>query len=251
MMKTIISGGVALSLLTVSAFGADLAVPPSFSAPPSPPPFTWTSCYGGLHAGGGWGQKDLTDSAGILTIGTPGATANLGISGYMLGGQFGCDYQFASNWVLGIEGAASGGDIGGTINSTNISTGGGDSTTFHETTDFLGSVTGRVGFAWDRWLVYGKGGIAWAGDRYSALDAFQLYNYNGVETRSGWTAGAGVEWALWKDWSVKLEYDYYGFGQGNVNFIDSTIGAPPGLENIKQTVQVVQLGVNFHFFAGP
>ena len=240
-MKAVLLGGTAFSLMTVSAFGADLGVPS-----PSPPPaqyYTWTGCYGGLHAGGGWGQKDLTDTAGILGFSTPDSSVNLGINGYMIGGQFGCDYQFASNLLLGIEATASGGNIGG---NTNFALPAGDSGTFHETTDFMASVTGRVGYAWDRWLVYAKGGVAWAGDRYSTFDALQTYDFDGVETRTGWTAGVGVEWAFWQSWSVRVEYDYYGLGQGSVNFIDSTISGASGVENIKQNIQVVKLGVNFH-----
>jgi outer membrane immunogenic protein len=109
-MKATVLGGAAASLLTVSAFAADLGIP---SAPRQPvvPPFTWTSCYAGLQAGGGWGKKDLTDTVGILSS-LPGgfSTANLDVSGYMVGGQFGCDYQFAPTWVIGIEGAATGGN---------------------------------------------------------------------------------------------------------------------------------------------
>src|ERR1700681_2073838 len=113
-MKATLIGGVALSLLSVSAFAADIGVPPLSPLPP-PPAFTWTSCYGGLHAGGGFGQKNLNDTAGVLSPVTGFTSVNLSISGYMIGGQLGCDYQFASNWVIGIEGAASGGNIGGNI----------------------------------------------------------------------------------------------------------------------------------------
>jgi hypothetical protein len=79
-----------------------------------------------------------------------------------------------------------------------------------------------------RWLGYVKGGAAWAGDKYDAVGVFQgtPYDFEGLETRLGWTAGVGVEWALWDDWSIKLEYDYYGFGQRNVTFIASTIMKP-------------------------
>ena len=159
------------------------------------------------------GQKDLNDTAGVLLAADRLHLRNLNISGYMLGGQIGCDYQFAPNWVVGIEGAAAGGNIGGNTASRCRSGIPGDSATFKETTDFLTSVTGRVGYAWDRWLFYGKGGVAWAGDRYSAIGRTSAtYDFEGLETRFGWTAGVGVEWALWDDWSVKLEYDYYGFG---------------------------------------
>src|SRR5262249_58505276 len=115
-MKATLLGGAVASLLTVSALAADLRIPP---AQPQVviPQFTWTSCYAGVQAGGGWGKKDLTDTVGILSS-LPGgfSTANLDVSGYMLGGQIGCDYQFAPTWVVGIEGAATGGNISKTTN---------------------------------------------------------------------------------------------------------------------------------------
>jgi len=252
-MKTLLLGCTAISLLTVSAFGADLGTDMRLKAPAPPPSFTWTSCYGGGHAGGGWGRKNITDTAGALAPITGFTSVNLDITGYMIGGQIGCDYQFASNWVVGIEGAVSGGKIG---SKTAVAlTGGiaGDNASFKETTDFLASVTGRIGYAWDRWMLYAKGGVAGAGDKYSAVGTFlgAPYDFEGLENRYGWTAGAGVEWALWQDWSIRLEYDYYGFGQRSVTFIDNTFnGGALGPENIKQTIQVVTLGVNFHAFAG-
>src|SRR5579872_5699408 len=136
-MKAALLGGAAASLLTASAFAADLGIPASQPGP-IVPPFTWTSCYAGVRAGGGWGQKDLTDSVGIFS-GLPGgfSSANADVNGYMVGGQFGCDYQFAPNWVVGIEGAGSGGSIS---NTTTVAVPG-DSASFKATTDFLASIT--------------------------------------------------------------------------------------------------------------
>ncbi len=94
-MRATLFGAAAVSLLTVSAaWGADLASPPMAPAPPAP--FSWTSCYAGGNIGGGLGQKDLNDTAGILSPNTGFTSANLDIGGYLLGGQIGCDYQFAS-----------------------------------------------------------------------------------------------------------------------------------------------------------
>lgn len=241
-MKSMFIGGAACLLSTVCALGADMAVP--VTVPPIPPPFTWTGCYGGGQAGGGFGQKDLNDTVGIVSALSGFTSASLNVSGYMLGGQIGCDYQFAPNWVAGIEGAASGGNIGG---STGVATPGlpGDSATFKQTTDLLTSVTARVGYAWNNWLLYGKGGAAWASDRYSAFDVLATYDFEGLETRFGWTAGAGLEWAFSNIWSLRLEYDYYGFGTRGVTFIDNVSGTVGPL-NITQNIQVIKLGVNFH-----
>jgi hypothetical protein len=83
-MKVTAVGAAVLSLMSVSAFGADLGLP----APVVPLPFffTWTGCYAGVQAGGGFGQKDLSDSAGIVSPITGFTSANLNISGYMVGG---------------------------------------------------------------------------------------------------------------------------------------------------------------------
>ena len=251
-MKAILIGGDALSLLSASAFAADMRVPP---LSPLPPSFTWTSCYGGLHAGGGLGNETLTDPAQNLSPITDFASASTHTSGYMLGGQIGCDYQFASNWVLGIEGSASGGNITGksTFALPGINTPPGDTATFKASTDFMMSATARVGYAWDRWMVYAKGGFAGVNDKYSIFDAQTTYDFEALKNRLGWTAGAGIEWAMWEDWSVRLEYDYYGLSQQNVLFLDNTVfpGGASGAVNIKQSIQVIKLGVNFHVFAGP
>ncbi len=249
-MKATLLGGAAASLLTVSAFAADLGIPP---AQPQVviPPFTWTSCYAGVQAGGGWGKKDLTDSVGIFSGETGYSSASVDVNGYMLGGQIGCDYQFAPTWVVGIEGAATGGNISKTTNFAVP----GDTASFRSTTDFLASITGRLGYAWDRWMLYGKGGVALVGDRYHADDLAGIYFFDATENRIGWTAGAGVEWAFTPEWSVKLEYNYYGFGTKSVLFVDTTIlgGDAPFTApvNISQNIQVVTLGVNFHARSGP
>jgi len=231
-------------LTTATAFAADLGVP--FKAVPVAPPFTWTSCYAGVQVGGGFGQTTLNDSFGtIAATGVVGFTsANAGIDGYLFGGQIGCDLQFAYNWVVGFEGSAGWGNISG---NTNVAIPG-DSVNFTENTDLLTSVTARVGYAWNDWLLYAKGGAAWTGNRYSASDTAGVFAFDGLETRLGWTAGAGIEWAFSPTWSVKLEYDYYGFGTRSVTFIDNTISMTSGLVNINQNVQIVKLGLNFHVF---
>ena len=243
-MRSTLLGGVACLLSAVSAFGADMGVP--IAIPAALPPFSWTGCYAGGQAGGGFGQKDLNDSVGIVSSISGFTSANLNTSGYMLGGQIGCDYQFRPSWVVGIEGAATGGNIHG---STGVATPDlvGDSATFRETTDLLTSITARVGYAWNNWLFYAKGGAAWASDRYSASDVLATYDFEGSETRFGWTAGGGLEWAFSDIWSARLEYDYYGFGTRSVTFIDNVSGTVGPLD-IKQNIQVIKVGVNFRVY---
>jgi len=243
-MKATPLAAAAFAIFTSAAFAADLEVP--LKATPMTPPYTWTSCYAGLQAGGGFGQTSLNDSFGtIASTGVVGFTsANTGIDGYLLGGQIGCDYQFASNWVAGFEGSAGWGNVSG---NTTVAIPG-DSVNFTENTDLLTSVTARIGYAWNDWLLYAKGGAAWTANRYSASDAAGLFAFDGLETRLGWTAGAGIEWAFSRNWSVKLEYDYYGFGTRSVTFIDNTIFMGSGPVSINQNVQIVKLGLNFHVF---
>ena len=112
----------------------------------------------------------------------------------------------------------------------------------------IATITGRLGIAagpGGQTLWYIKGGGAWASDRYSASDVLATYDFEGLETRFGWTAGAGIEWAFSDIWSVRLEYDYYGFGTRSVNFIDN-VSATVGPLDIKQDIQVIKIGVNFH-----
>jgi outer membrane immunogenic protein len=90
----------------------------------------------------------------------------------------------------------------------------------------------------------------WAGDRYSATGTFLgvAFDFEGLETRLGWTAGAGLEWAFSNNWSLKLEYDYYGLGTRSVTFSDNVSGTIGPLD-VKQNIQVILLGVNFRPYA--
>ena len=80
------------------------------------------------------------------------------------------------------------------------------------------------------------------------------FNYTGSETRNGWTIGGGVEWAFLQNWSAKVEYAYYAFGTHSLNLIDpGAVGAftGPDPSSIKERIQTVTFGVNYHFWTGP
>jgi outer membrane immunogenic protein len=255
MKKSLLASAViAVATAASPALAADLplkAVEPVL-------PFTWTSCYAGGHVGGARAQKDVTDPVQLVQDQFLGAGMTVGVTtvtaqptGSILGGQLGCDHEFSGRWVLGFEGAVSASYMKDTV-STALPlgfTGEQAALTIH--TDMIPSFTARFGVAADRWLFYVKGGAAWVSDKYSLIGMFQGtgFDFEGLALRAGWTAGGGIEWAVWDDWSVKLEYDYYDFGHSTVTMSDS-VNVLSGPIDVKQTVQTVKLGINFHVWSG-
>ena len=237
---------ISLSSIASSALAADIPI----KAPGVPVPvFTWTSCFLGAHAGGGWAAKDITDPVAVVENAlalapTPGVTtAHVSPSGAVIGGQFGCAYQFAPSWVGGVEGAVSGATMKG---DTTVELSDGTPARVTARMDFLGSVTGRFGYAVDRWLYHVRGGVAWAGDKYT-ITGDSSTGFEALDSRPSWTVGAGIEWAFARNWSARLEYDYYGLGTRTI-----LIDPDPtrlGHVDVKQRVQTVKVGLNFHVWS--
>lgn len=235
-------GGLALSAGTAvcvsSAAAADLPPGPT-PAPVAPVAYapaaiySWTGFYIGGHAGGGLSGSSWSD---------PSTGANNAFNsgvGFLGGGQIGANYQFNA-LVLGVE---------GDFTWTGLKGSGIDSLgeAINTDTDWTSTVTGRIGAAFDRLLVFGKGGVAFARDQSSLTDL----GGNGASTsfmRTGWTVGAGLEYGISKNWSAKIEYDYLGFGSQGLNF--STPLQPAYASNASLNVQEIKAGVNFRF-GGP
>jgi outer membrane immunogenic protein len=238
--------------MTGPAFAADL---PLKGAAPFAERFSWTGCYLGGHVGGGLAHKDITDPVQLMQ-GVPSTAGTTTVSpapkGVVVGGQIGCDYQFASSLVVGIEGSAAGSTMKGSM-PVGLPLSPPDTGLVQAKTDFLTSVTARVGLAFDNVLLYGKGGVAMAGDRYdvsgtSALNAgVNPFDFVGLENRIGWTAGGGLEWAFSQHWSTNIEYDYYGFGHRTPAMFDA-INGYLGSVDVRQSIQVVKVGLNFHMW---
>jgi outer membrane immunogenic protein len=226
-------GGVALATGTVvcvcSAQAADLPVRPVPPAAPVvyvPPVYNWSGFYIGGNVGGGFANSSWTDSFG-------GPNNTFSKDGFIGGGQVGANVQF--NWlVLGIE---------GDFDWTGLKGSGTDSVgnTINTNTQWTSTVTGRVGAAFDRLLVYGKGGVAFANDE-SSVNMLSGATASTSLTRTGWTAGAGLEYALAQNWTAKIEYDYLGFGSETLDL--STLPTNP---SASLNVQEVKAGINFKF----
>ena len=147
-----------------------------------------------------------------------------------------------ANWqinalVLGIEGDFDWTDLKGSGHDSlaNI---------INTNTQWTSTVTGRIGAAFDRLLVYGKGGVAFAHDNDSLNDT-SGNTASASLTRTGWTAGAGLEYAFAPNWTAKIEYDYLGFGNQTLNLPTPTF--PTYSTNASLNVQEVKAGINFKF----
>jgi outer membrane immunogenic protein len=241
-MKKFFLATVALSALVAApAVAADLSRPVYKAAPPPVYGYSWTGCYIGGNAGGVWVTKDWFDhDPGSNTFGQSDGSHNP--SGFIGGIQGGCDYQFAGGFVIGIAGDYDWTDAEAS-NSSILFPG----FTNHSKVKSLASVTGRVGYAWDRFLGYVKGGGAWEQDDY--------YYTNGAvtgsasQTRSGWTVGIGGEYAFTNYLSGFAEYDYYDFGNHDAFFVQNNGGTFN--YGIKETKSVFKVGLNLRWGAGP
>ena len=208
-MKSFLLGTVALAAigLALPANAADLAARPYTKAPAYVPAqiYNWTGFYLGGHVGGAF-RGDSNNLLGGSRDGT-----------FMGGVQVGYDNQFAPNWVFGVEANYSFKDTG-----SNFANRG------------LGSVTGRLGYTWGPALLYVKGGYGWADSRFSN-------GFGGNGGRDGYTVGGGLEYLFTQNWSGKIEYQYYDFG--NVNFV-TPAGVAGSFRNDEHTIKA---GINYRF----
>ena len=160
-MRKFLLGTAALIALAGPAIAADMRAPVYKAPPPVVPVWSWTGCYVGGHAGGLWAKSEewivRTPGGAFFGQSLGGHDAN----GWLGGVQAGCDYQFAGGFVIGIQGDYAWTDAEGSHDSA-LEFG----VAYHSKVKSLASVTGRVGYAWDRFLGYVKGGGAWERDDY-------------------------------------------------------------------------------------
>jgi outer membrane immunogenic protein len=223
-----------------TANAADLPLKAAMAAPV--PAYSWTGCYAGAHVGWGWGQQHPTDGFRGGTSG-PGASAkgSLDSSGGLFGGQVGCNYQFAGNWVVGLQGDLAGTDINGKGADPFF---GRKGSTVALKTDWLASVTGRVGLTSsdNLALYYVKGGVAWDHNQWDLSNTGFTGPSLWSETRTGWTIGAGIEWVLWSPrWTGFAEFNYYNFGNGTT-FTGADLSF---FQTGQQSIETVKVGINY------
>jgi outer membrane immunogenic protein len=285
-MKRLILASTVLAGLTAVASAADLprrAAPPVFVPVPV---FTWTGFYAGFNAGYGFdassnSQPTVIGVNGASTLVLPGTTAAIAFSngqsndGFVGGGQVGYNYQFTpgSGVVVGIEADAQYVDFGRERNRFSATGPLAAQQVFNPAgvsgLDYFGTVRGRLGYAFDRTLVYGTGGFAYGSG--GGRD-FGLTNSSRDDFQTGWAAGGGVEYALPTDSflnffkssavTLKIEGLYVNLDQGNRNngaFAVNNVGnvvttTSPGVvlvsggRQVRDTeFAVVRAGLNYKF----
>ena len=207
----------AIALTGSAALAADLL------PPPPPPIFTWTGPYVGGQIGYAWGPSTL-DLIGFNPANRALFVTSLGgsPSGVIGGAHVGYLYQI-NQWVVGIEGSVDGTSLRANARIFLPAFLGRDILTAHATSDVQGSIRGKLGFAWDRALIYGTGGVTFGGFSSNlflsgfnrAFFDFPIANRFFSNTRVGWTAGGGIQYAVTDNWWVFGEYRYTNFGSFN------------------------------------
>jgi high affinity Mn2+ porin len=203
--------GAGLGLLVLG--GPALAADMPLKAPHIQSVFDWTGFYIGAHAG-----YSLGSSNAVLS--DPVSTANSNsFSGVIGGVQAGYNYRLPSGVLFGVEA-----DITFpnylTSNSV-VSSLASARSAVTEQWDYVATARGRVGYATGPWLAYATGGLAWAGERF--LNTPDIGSDEKIlNTRLGWAAGAGVEYAFAPHWSARLEYLYSRFGTTDIRFPSAT-----------------------------
>jgi outer membrane immunogenic protein len=236
--------------LSQAASAADLGTAPMYRKAAPVEVFTWTGSYIGGYVGGAFAAKDTVtgvpvDGAGTPFFGGPAASYKYGSS--VIGGfTDGYNWQIAPNWVIGYESET------GYINLNGSTTYAGRATSVATTSvNSAYSVwSGRVGYAWDRSLIYAKGGLALARVETGATDPTVATNLDttGHKFRFGYAVGAGWEYAFTNKWSVKAEYLYLGFDK---DMTTTGLGVPGPVQVFTTTslpgIHTAKVGVNYRW----
>jgi len=228
-----------------AANAADLQVKkPVYKAPPPVAVYDWTGFYVGGHAGYAWTHKNWRNPSGVDLV---GYTAE----GVIGGVQGGYNWQ-TGPWVIGVEVQSSWGQVrtGAVWIDPEVDpvaplkrTG--------TTVENLGTVALRAGHAWDRSLIYVKGGAAWAYEVYRLFNASvpgEPLLASATDTRWGWMVGVGYEYAFAGNWSAKIEYDYLGLGTERITVVSVPGVTPPSRAfDVRQDISLIKVGINYRF----
>jgi outer membrane immunogenic protein len=271
MRKSLIVGVALVALVTGPAMAADLPVKaPRMVVADS---FNWSRCYLGAHVGYGWG-RNTNDFGNAVRSGPteelgPAFDSEFGpfnhnTGGGVFGGQIGCNYQFAPNWLVGVEGEVWWSGMKGSFTAPEDVGDPGTFSRFESRNRWDADVALRLGYIWNRHLLYAKAGVAFGNFSYTQThDDFPTTHscpgvafVNGAfingqcsvsftKTLPGLLLGAGWEYALSNSWSIKAEYNYINFASHNLPY--PSAAATIQSFAVHDTKHIVKIGVNYLF----
>ncbi|HEY5797383.1 MAG TPA: outer membrane protein [Bosea sp. (in: a-proteobacteria)] len=223
--------GIAFAACSIAVQAADLPSRRMEPAIPLPPAFTWTGLYVGAQAGWAQTRTELTPGAAIAGQAAVTSLPSLNRDGAAVGLLVGYNYQIGQ-LVLGaeIDGSAF---ITGKQRFTALT---GDLITAH--TNWVGSARLRVGYAFDRFMIYATGGLALADAKSKVTGTGYSYGA-GDGARVGWTLGAGAEYAITNNWIAGLEYRYSQFEEDTYTYPAGVGGL--GIVGFKQQLSTNQV----------
>jgi len=262
MIRASLIATVVTIALTLMASAADLPRKAPVYTPPPPQMFSWTGFYVGGNAG--WGSlRDNGETFCVNPFGVlngPGCSAQTATGdqirgdGFIGGAQAGYNWQL-NNWVLGVEADIQGADVKGTVAAPITLVGPvpivAAIENANEKLEWFGTVRGRLGVAFDRVLIYGTGGLAYGHVKVDQNSVPVpgpgpfLFPSSASATKTGWTAGGGIEWAFADKWSTKIEGLYYDLGS-----IVSAGSAANGFsvgKNFDVRGGIARFGLNYRF----
>jgi outer membrane immunogenic protein len=229
--------------------------------------FRWSRCYLGAHVGYGWG-RNTNDFGNAIASGpteNEGFPAEFGpfnhnTGGGVFGGQIGCNYQFAPNWLVGVEGEVWWSGMKGSFTAPEDFADPGTFSRFESRNRWDGDIALRLGYTWNRNLLYAKAGVALGNFSYTEWhDDFPTVHGcpNGgtcsvsfSKTVPGLLLGVGWEHAFLDNWSVKVEYNFISYASHNLPYPSAPIPGLPGPNQsfgVHDTKQIVKIGVNYLF----
>ena len=243
MKKLIIAS--TLALMTSGAYAADIYVAEDVAVVAVPDTFSWTGGYIGVNAGYAGGKFNHPGSSkGYDTVWDEdideSGSIDITSSGFAGGGQIGYNWQFDNNVVAGIEADFQGSNLKGEAKFSD------DDFTIKAGTkvEWFGTLRARLGYTpIDRFMVYATGGYAYG--KVKSYADFDGYGVSKSKTKSGWTVGAGAEYAIDNNWTLKTEYLYTDLGKTNlINYVED------GVRNkldAKVKFHTVRVGLNYKF----
>lgn len=237
-----------------SANAADMPV----KAPVAVASTNWTGFYIGANAGWSWLKNDdvgIGGSALILAAQPVTVPFSVGIkpTGFLGGIQAGYNYQFAPQWLAGIEADIDAANIRASADVGLPAGGPLVVTSASEKIKWFGTVRGRLGWLPSQnLLLFGTGGLAYGDVAYTAnINEIggRQFNASSDRTKAGWTLGAGAEWAFMRNWSVKAEYLYFDLGSTTITGpqTNPVLATQFATYAFKTRGSIARVGVNFRF----